>query len=410
MPELPSIAQASTANAQAPSLGRVLEYIVEQGPTTRRAISKSTGLTQPTITRVVQDLMDRGLVREGEKRDAAGSGRRPSELELVADGAVALGVHITASHMELGLVRLNGELIGRERVRIRPGEPGALAATARQGYAQLLESTQVDVNRILGAGVGMAGVVDRKGGVNRFAFNLEWKDVPVRQVLADSLGIPAVIESNTRAMALAERRFGIGRAGIKNFLFFLVGSGVGSAIILNGRLHRGKGIAGEIGHTSVDLGGPQCNCGGRGCLELYVADPQTLDNAAKAVGSELDGTPVEALIEHLANPILSTQLATSGALIGTSLAHAVDLLDLDAVVLAGGLFSLPPALDSLKDRVHAASIVSRVRGVQIDVSSLGDTSGIVGSAALVLDRFFRSPGAFQEPQRLHLTAHGRFAP
>lgn len=386
-------ARSGSANGKAPSLGRVLEYIVEEGPTTRRAISKATGLTQPTITRIVQDLIDRGLVREGDKRDLAGSGRRPSELELVADGAMALGVHITASHIELGLVRLNGELVGRGNLPIRPGEPNVLAAQVRQGYTDLLHQAGVDPKRVIGAGVGMAGVVDRRGGTNRFAFNLDWRNVPVRQVLADSLGIPVVVESNTRAMAIAERRFGMGRSGVRNFLFFLVGSGVGSALILNGRIHRGKGMAGEIGHTSVDLHGPACNCGGRGCLELYVADPHTLTNASQVIGPGAAGA-VPDLLGYLDEPGLRAQLEGSGALIGSVLAHAVDLLDLDAVILAGGLFTLPPVMESLVGRIGEASIVSRLRGVQISSSSLGRSIGIVGSAALVLDRFYRAPAAF----------------
>lgn len=399
MPSEPAVPQRGhfgPGTTPTPGLGRVLEFIVEQGPTTRRAASRATGLTQPTVTRIVQDLMERGLVREGDKRDVHGSGRKPSEIELIPDGAVALGVHISASHIELGLVTLSGEVVQRQEAPIRPGEPELLANSVRHGYEELLAKVNLDPGRVLGAGVGMAGVVDRKGGTNRFAFNLDWRDVPVKQVLADALGIPVAVESNTRAMALAERRFGAGRTGLRNFLFFLVGPGVGSAVILNGRLHRGKGIAGEIGHTSVDLHGPRCNCGGRGCLELYVADPHTLSAATKAIGRDVRNSQVEDLRAFLDDRTLTSQLEESGDLIGATLAHAVDLLDLDAVILAGGLFSLPPAFDALVTRVRAASIVSRVRGVDIDLSSMGASIGIVGSAALVLDRFFRAPWLFHE--------------
>lgn len=379
-----------------PGHGRVLEYLVEKHTTTRRSLSKATGLTQPTITRIVHDLMEHGLVREGDKLDSVGAGRRASEIELVPDSAVAVGIHITASTVEAGLVRINGELIARREFPIRPGQPETLATSVATAVEALLLEQGIDRARVLGAGVGMAGVVDRKGGTNRFAFNLAWKDVPVRQLLADALGLTVVVETNTRAMAIAERRFGIGRTGVRNFLFFLVSAGVGSAVILNGRLHRGTGIAGEIGHTSVDPDGPECKCGGRGCLELYVSEPGILEAAqalrAAAGGAELKPNSIADLAPLLESPNdLEGLLQDSGSLIGDSLAHAVDLLDLDAIVLEGQLFGLEPVLTSLNVRLQAASLVARVKGLSVDVSSLGPAIGVVGSASLVLDRFFRAP-------------------
>jgi len=379
-----------------PAHGRVLEHIVERRSVTRRSLSKATGLIQPTITRIVQDLIEHGLVREGEKLDTVGVGRRPSEIELVPDAALALGIHISATSIEVGLVGVSGELQARREFSIRPGEPEVMVRQVGETYEALLEELGVDHSRVLGAGVGMAGVVDRKGGTNRFAFNLAWRDVPVRQLLASALGTPVVVESNTRAMAIAERRFGIGRTGVRNFLFLLVSSGVGAAVILNGRLHRGTGIAGEIGHTSVDPTGPHCACGGRGCLETYVSDPRTLELATSRLPPthRTTGGPlrVEDLSELLPESVgLSDALGQSGALIGGSLAHAVDLLDLDAIVVEGQLFGLAPVLPQLNARLSTSSLVARVRGVPVQRSSLGAPIGLVGAASLVLDRFFQSP-------------------
>lgn len=384
------------SSAREPGHSRVLEQIVERRSATRRSLSKATGLTQPTITRIVHDLMEHGLVREGEKLDTVGAGRRPSEIELIPDAALALGIHISATSIELGLVGINGEQLARNEFAIRPGEPDAVVARLHEAYEALLVDHRLDRSRVLGVGVGMAGVVDRKGGTNRFAFNLAWRDVPVRQLLASALGHPVIVESNARAMAIAERRFGIGRTGIKNFLFLLVSSGVGAAVIINGRLHRGTGMAGEIGHTSVDPGGPRCTCGGRGCLEMYVSDPRTLERIAaqiKALGVQLENPKrIEDLAELLeSSPELTGTIEQTGTTLGGALAPAVDLLDLDAIVVEGQLFGLTPVLPHLTTRLSAASLVARVRGLPVQRSSLGQAIGVVGSASLILDRFFQSP-------------------
>lgn len=388
--------RTSPLSTKEPGHGRVLEHIVERRTTTRRSLSKATGLTQPTITRIVQDLMEHGLVREGEKLDAVGAGRRPSEIELIPDAALALGIHISASSIELGLVGINGELAARRDFTIRPGEPEVVVRQVAESYQALLDEQRLDRSRVLGAGVGMAGVVDRKGGTNRFAFNLAWRDVPVRQLLATALEHPVVVESNARAMAIAERRFGIGRSGVRNFLFLLVSSGVGAAVIINGRLHRGTGFAGEIGHTSVDPFGPQCACGGRGCLEMYVSDPRTLERVGgvmQALGlNERIPQRVEDLADLLgASSDISGAVAETGVLLGGALAHAVDLLDLDAVIVEGQLFGLSPVLPQISARLGTASLVARVRGLPVQQSTLGHSIGVVGSASLVLDRFFQSP-------------------
>lgn len=393
-------------HSKEPGHGRVLEHIVEQQTTTRRALSKATGLTQPTITRIVHDLMENGLVREGEKLDTVGVGRRPSEIELVPDAALALGIHISASSIELGLVGINGELCGSNEFAIRPGEPESMVAQVLESYEALLSERKIDSSRVLGAGVGMAGVVDRKGGRNRFAFNLAWRDVPVRQLLSSALGHPVVVESNARAMALAERRFGVGRNGIRNFLFLLVSSGVGAAVILNGRLHRGTGIAGEIGHTSVDPKGPRCACGGRGCLEMYVSDPRTLERVNAQMGASQQDVETPKRVAGLAPLIeesgeLAETIAQTGSMLGGALAHAVDLLDLDAIVVEGQLFGLSPVLPSLSSRLAASSLVARVRGAPVSRSSLGRPIGVIGSASLILDRFFQSP--LRHTQQMTLT-------
>lgn len=374
-----------------PSEAKILTLLCQYDSMTRNELAELTGLTQPTITRLVNSLIKIGALREGEKSVSSQIGRPPSMIELVPETAYSVGFHVTASSMEFALVNLKGEVFVKEAEAFAEGvSPEFVLCWAENVYHRTLRKKGIDEERVLGAGLGVAGVVDSKRGINTVAYNLRWQDVPLGSRLQKMLGIPVIVESNVRAMALAEKWFGVGRRGIDDFLVLYVGTGVGGAIVVGGNLHLGRGAAGEIGHTQVDPDGPLCSCGSTGCLEVMVSDRAILRNAERMFNSALTIDDLLRL-EKQGDMRVQNMLEQSAGHIGTAISHAVDLLDPEAVVFAGRMFSSSRVMESVEQRLRSASLVGRMRHLPVLASKFGTDVGVVGAATLVFDCFFREP-------------------
>ena len=313
--------------------------------------------------------------------------------------ALAIGADLGGTNARAAVVdRATGRILATHKERLADRSPEAVALVVARAIAAAARQAGAEVRRV---GLGVAGQCRGRTGVVLNAPNLGWRDVPFGALVADATGAAVHLVNDLSAAAWGERQHGAAR-GVDDAVLVFVGSGVGSGLILGGRLHDGAvGVAGELGHVKVRplRGGPprQCGCGMVGCLEAYAGG----HNLAERVREELRrgaASGIPAMVQgDLARVTASTvDLAYAGGdgyakelweevadLLGTAIANAVTLLNPARVILGGGVLLGSPELERLVRRVYGERVSrSAGDGVALVRAALGDDAGVVGAALL----------------------------
>jgi glucokinase len=262
--------------------------------------------------------------------------------------------------------------------------PGRSASVAEVEEAVARAALDVAAGRPLsGVGVSAAGLVDRAGERVRFAAHLPWRDAPVRDRLAERIGVPVVLNNDANCAAHAELVAGALR-GVSSALLITVGTGIGGAVVLDGRVVRGaNGMAGEFGHVRVVPNGLVCECGLRGCWEQYCSG-RALERVMRvALGSHLDGPEVAALARD-GHPVARQAFATVGTWLGVGIAGLVSAVDPETVVVGGGVSAVG---DLLLEPARLGLLTSLQATTYREVPPLAPTrfgpeAGAVGAALL----------------------------
>ncbi|TDD68921.1 ROK family transcriptional regulator [Jiangella aurantiaca] len=374
--------------------GRLLSLLRDEGACTRIEVARRLSLSPTTVSRIVAQLVDAGLLIEGGSVSRAGMGRRGIEVAIAVDSYWVVGVHIGVGRVRVGIANL----VGQCRVR-RTGFSFDLAAraadiVARAGRAALglISGAGMRRERVLGVGVAVAGPVDADHRTLAIQINLRWEHVPIADILERDLGIPVVVEHNVRAMALAEVRFGMAR-GAGSVGFVHLRTGVGTGLVVAGQGFVG-GVHGavELGHVRVTEGGRRCLCGGVGCLETEVSE-RALHLLLGRLGLPVaGGEPLAVLIQAARND-RSAAAALDDLIVklATALSALVNLLTPEIVLLGGALEFLSDRLLDRLTRATREAVFPIIRpAVRIARSSLGPDAGVTGAATTALDRFVYS--------------------
>ena len=350
----------------------VLQTLYRAGRQSRADIARLTRLTRVTVSDLVAELIAEDLIIEIGKREDSRPGKPATLLDINRDGWQIVGLDLSEYSVFRGAVlNLDGQILERVEAPLA-GSTGADATAKVIALAEALVSrTTVP---ILGMGVGSPGVVD-PAGVVLSAPNLGWSDEHLQDALAARFGVPVIVGNDARAAVLAEHSFG--GAGT-DLMLIKVGHGVGSGLLLNGRLLFGSRFAaGEIGHVVVGThGGAECACGKFGCLETWLAAPRLGARVAAAQASDERQSPLKA-----AEPILRE----AGRHLGIALAPVVAALNLAEIVLSGptDLLDGPLAeatIETLRDRTMA-----EFHGdLTLRMTTLGEDIVIRGAAVMVL--------------------------
>jgi glucokinase len=243
-------------------------------------------------------------------------------------------------------------------------------------------------------GVGVPGLVDVVKGECRFSPNLHWQDVPVAQLLGDSLGVPVFVDNDVNLAALAEHRLGAGR-GYRDLIMVTVGTGIGAGLILDGKLYRGPGgSAGELGHLPVDPAGTLCSCGRRGCLETTCSGTAIGRRASQLVhpASRLwEQQPLDARAVFAAaregDELARTVVQEAVAWLSTGLAGVVNLLNPSLIIVGGGVAQAGPGfLDALAAAIKLRALPHPAAQVQVVAAELGPGAGVTGAGLYAWDR------------------------
>ncbi|GAB2860918.1 ROK family transcriptional regulator [Actinocorallia aurea] len=356
---------------RAQNLGLVLGEVARGGPLTRAALAELTGLTKTTVSRLVADLLDAGLVAEAPAVSGGERGRPGVEVSLSGGRVAALGLEVNVAYLAACVVDLTREVrvrkvIHRDNRAERPED--VLSAVRALGDEAASEASDLLIS---GTVLAIPGPVGR-GRVHN-APNLGWRDVDV----AALFGRPVTVENEANMAALGELEFG---GAPSDFLYVSGETGVGAGLVSGGSLYRGVlGVAGELGHVAVASEGPACRCGATGCLEVYAGRDALPSPEALSSG---DPSALEAC-------------RRAGHALGVALASAVNLLDPGTIVL-GGIYA--PVFGRLAPAVREvlAERLARLRPTLPDLvpSATGPDAAVLGAAGQILQRVITEPMAY----------------
>src|SRR5437588_4485140 len=248
----------------------LLNLIRAHAPISRPQLATLSGLSQVTVIKITNNLIDRHLILEKEYAESTG-GRRAGLLEIHPEGGFAVGLIPQTTSLTAVVLNLNGDLIYSQQwnITFRNNYPQAIDLMA-QCVEDLFSKSGIPREKIIGVGLGMSGLIDAEQGCCIDSWLMKWKNDEISPPLEDRLGIPVFLDNDINCLAIYEKLFGQGQPH-HHFLVVAVGRGVGLGIIINGDLFRGAfGGAGEFGHTAVTTEGRLCVCCNFGCLETYV--------------------------------------------------------------------------------------------------------------------------------------------
>ena len=270
----------------------------------------------------------------------------------------------------------------------------------KQAIKDLMKETNTEAKDIQGIGFDFPGQVDCKTGVVKLAPNIPgWVNVPIAQMIEEEFNIPTRIDNDVRCAALGELKFGAGR-GCENFICITVGTGIGSGIVINGKVVRGaSNAAGELGHIKLQMqGGPICGCGDTGCLEAFASGPSIVAMAqdyirggkstkfremAAAEGGEI--TPyMVAKAAEAGDPVAKRIFEIVGEYIGIGLTSVINLLNPEKVIIGGGVAEAGDLLfDPIRRTIKERAMVVAGEAVEIVPAELGNSAGVIGASMLI---------------------------
>jgi N-acetylglucosamine repressor len=384
----------------------IINIIKEHEPISRQELAEITGLTPPTVTGIIRELLELGFVQEVGLGISQG-GRKPVKLTLKAQAAFVVGVEVTRFEVMLAVADLKNYPILLETAEIDLSNPETGIAGLAQSVRDILHRGGFTGKNLLGAGVAFPGLLRAEEGIVKRSINLgpAWANMPLKDALSSELGMPVYVENNSNCSALAERWFGEGKR-FKDLVYINLGEGISAGIIADDRVVRGfQGHAGEIGHIVIDEDGPPCNCGNKGCLEALCGIPALVRRAIREVPDLPDDDPLKQSwlnygkinIEDIircsgeSNTYAWNMLRQVGRQVGLAVANVVNLYNPEAVFIGGKLAKAAPVyMEPLQAALYTHAFPEIVKDTTIDVATFDHHSGVIGACALALRELLQS--------------------
>ena len=367
----------------------VLNYVRERSPISRAEISHETELQRSTVSLIVEELKDQGLVEEIEGESTGG--RPPNLLRLRAAGPIALGVDIGTKQTMLATCDLAGRVIDRESFKTDPD--------AERTLERIVDCAGQLIRRGKGTeaiGVSVPGLVEPGKENVIFIPQFRWRDWDVAKRLKQATGLPVRIDNDANAAALAELWFGRPEIReVRDFVMVLVEEGLGTGLVFDGQVYHGEaGAAGEFGHMTIGAGAPvACAAGNYECWEAFASERAALARYARLSGN--GGGDAGLTFSRLVDAALGGEEAARAALVetgrylGVGISNIIKGLSPKSVIVGGEIARAWPLIsEELVRAVEEYSICRGMKGARIIPSTLGETPRLMGALSLVLSSKF----------------------
>ncbi|MFI0793526.1 ROK family protein [Micromonospora rubida] len=377
----------------------LLTRIWLDGPLSRHELGQATALSLASVSNLVGEVIDEGLVEEAGSVESDG-GRPRVLLRVTPSYGYLVGADVGETRIQVELFDLTMTALAKAEYPITAAEPdpGVVVAHLLHGLTAVTEQAGVDPAAVLGLGVAVSGTVERTADAVVHAQTLGWEGVPLGAMLGAGTDIPVHVDNGAKTLGQAEMWFGAGR-GTRHAVVALVGSGVGAAVITDGVSYRGAhSSAGEWGHTTIAYGGRRCRCGNLGCLEAYVGAEGILDRYRQANrGRPAAGGDEESALGELLRSSTKTAEAvldeTVGYL-GAGVANLINLFNPERVVLGGwaGLALGERFLPGIREATARHALRQPYAQASIELCQLGPDAVAMGAATLPMARLLRDGG------------------
>lgn len=384
----------------------VLHIIRERGPISKVEITKKAELTFPTISNIISELVSENVISENGYGTSSG-GRKPVLYDFNTNHIFVIGVDLGVSNISVAAISLKGMI--ESKLTVYTDTAGGSKKVVDQIYG-LIEKIIMRVERqggkVASIGISSPGPVDSETGTVLSPPNLEgWDEVPLKKLIYQKFGICTLIEKDANAYALGEQWFAPTQSK-KNVIFILVDQGIGGGIIIQNRIFKGsQNVAGEIGHGSIDVDGPRCNCGNYGCLEAMASGiaivRRTKERIRRGEKTNLkqfydkhDCLTLETIIEAglEGDALAKSILDDTGRYLGIGVANLINFFNPDEMILGGEVINKYPLMIDMieeiaKDRVFA----DRAKKVSLKRSHLKELAGVYGAASIAMQFLFDHP-------------------
>ncbi|WAH43017.1 ROK family protein [Alicyclobacillus fastidiosus] len=371
----------------------VINKIRFHSPISRTQISVDTGLNKATVSALIDELLQEGLVLEigqGQSR----VGRRPIMLLFNAKAGSVLGVELGVEYVRIVVTDLAAQVQNTYNTVLPDGaDATAVIDTVVTSIQEAMEQAPPSKCGVIGIGIGVPGLVDYRRGIVLKAPHLNWDNIPLKAMLESRLRKPVFVDNEANAGALGEKLYGAG-ANVADLLYVSAGTGIGTGIVIDNDLLRGAdGIAGEFGHMSIEANGAQCPCGNQGCWEMYASERALVSTYEKLAGSS---SRFEDILSRLpASDRAALQAFQSvGQYLGVGISNLINGLNPSMIIVGNRLAQGGKVVvDGISQSIAKRCFISPHSKVSVQVSELGRDACPIGSAALVLHDFFTGPKA-----------------
>ena len=383
---------ATNAAVMRTSNRKLILNLIRQGPLSRVELAEQTNLTRASVTQIVDELLEAGLVEAVSTMEHNGMGRRRTLLALCHNARYVFGVNIRRRHCEVGVIDLYGDVLAEKVLTVSARPILEVIDEISDTIFSLIRDLHLNPEHITGIGISAPGPVDDREGILINPPNCSaWHTIPVGRLLKEKTAFEVSLEKDTNARALEEKYFGAAR-DFSNFMLVQIDDGVGSGVIIRDRLYRGAhGMGTEIGHTSIRYDGPVCSCGNRGCLETYLRIPALLEGSPFGSWHQLAA-------ESALNLDLSIEAQTHSAAaivdraaeyLSAALVNAVNLYDLEKIILTGDVSSCPQPLLSRLNATLRQRVISRSSLQELPVIASSSVSPVRTGAMAILHEMFQ---------------------
>ena len=380
----------------------IINLLRESSPLYKAEIARSCNLSLPTVMKITDEFIENNLVREIGVAKSTG-GKPPTLLEFISTAKYIVGVDVGTTNISVIIMDLAANIVTKTQQKTDPEHNfehvmEQIVSLVTEG----IDSSGVPREKLLGIGIGVPGLINSDTGEIVFSPDLGWKRLDMHKTLQSRLGLPVFIDNVTRAMAMGELYFGLGKHG-NNFMCINLGYGIGAAVVIEGRLYTGSnGTSGEFGHITVEKDGPLCDCGNRGCLEaLASANAMSkqariaIQNGAQSLLLSLSNGQPENIDAKLIfeayqaqDALATTIVAQATTYLGIAIGGIVNFLDPNIIILEGGVSK---AGDTLLTplRAEVRKHIISGREPHFAISQLSDNAAAVGAASYLLEKFIR---------------------
>ncbi len=394
--------------------------VLRTGAASRADVVRTTGLSPTTVSAIVSELVESGLINEVGEGKSSG-GRPPLLLRIDDERNYIVGLKVTRFDISIAVTDLRAEVLHSELVELdglgaaelsghpfgsshaNDVDPASVLDQLCAAIADAVRKAGVGLDQVVGIGIGLAGLVEAGTGICRYSPAFGWRNVAVAGPLAQRLGRPVLVDNDVNTLTVAEQWFGRGH-GVDDFVVVTVGVGVGAGLVIDGKLCRGsRGAAGEIGHLPVGGSTVRCRCGQRGCLEAlssdgavrrYIDEALQRGETSSVARPDISSLTMDAVREaaESGDSVAAKALEKAGHALGVGIATLVNLLNPRLVILSGegtlaGSLRSEAALAAMQERTFA----DLDRDVEFVVDSTDDVSWARGAACIVLGELFSAP-------------------